>query len=239
MTTPVQAPADRPTPARAAPAPAIRWAGAVLAAASLALIACFLLYITAYGAPTGTGAGGAVTIQDRAGHVLSRWSVVSWIWLAEALAWVGLGVAGFTLQRRERAGPGWLPGSAAWVILGVGALIQSIMYAFMLGGYPAAAGAAGQVPALLEAFNGAAMFLFGLGNMVVFLGQAGVLLSEARPGGVIARPVALAGGVVCLIEVLLFAGVLLGVVGMMAAGPGALLATIVMVYLGIAIAQRG
>jgi hypothetical protein len=223
----------------ATPSASIRWAGVALVVASVALIAMFLMYVVAYGAPVATGADGAVTTGDRAAHVLANWSLVSWIWLVETFVWVTLAVAGFTLQRRARPGSCWLPASVAWVFVGVGSVIQSLMYAFMIGGYPASAAVAADIPALVDSFRGAATFLFGLGNAVFFGGLAGVLLAEAGPGGVIPRRQALVAGAICAFQSVLFVGILVGLLGMMAAGPGGLLAMLALAWLGAAIWRRG
>lgn len=94
-------------------------------------------------------------------------------------------------------------------------------------------------PATIAGRPGAALFLFRLGNTVVFFGIGGALLADAAPGGVVPRWLALGGGALSLLDALLFVGVLTGAVGMMAAGPGAMLATLAMGYLGYSIWKRG
>lgn len=50
---------------------AIRWGGAAFALAALTFTATILLYVFAYGQPAGTGAGGEITLGDKAAHVLA------------------------------------------------------------------------------------------------------------------------------------------------------------------------
>lgn len=219
-----------------------KWGGAVLAACAGALTVMALLYGLVYGAPSGTGAGGAVTLADRVGHMQDHWLVAATLWRVEVLAWVGLGLAGFVLSHRTTAGLRWLPARAAWIAVGMGALVLALMCAVMLGGYPAAAEAFGEVPALFEMLNEVAISLFALGNAVLYLGLGGAFVAEGAPDGVLGRWVAIIGaGAFCVMAVL---SVLL-IIGTLSFGelllgiPLALLGFVLAAYLGRAIYAHG
>jgi hypothetical protein len=66
---------------------AVRWGGAALAVCAFTFTVTISLYVTAFGQPAGTGAGGEVTLADAAAHVLDGWDLISKVWLAEAVAW--------------------------------------------------------------------------------------------------------------------------------------------------------
>jgi hypothetical protein len=207
-----------------------------------ALTVITLIYGLDYGAPSGTGDGGAVTLADRVGHLQRHWFVAATLWRIEVLAWTGLGLAGFMLSGRAPAGPLWLPTRASWIAVGMGALTLALMCAVMLGGYPAAAAAFEAVPALFEMLNEVVIALFALGNVVLYLGLGGVFIAEGASDGVLARWVGLAGGGVCfvmsglsvllLIGTLSFGELLLGI-------PLALLGFVLAAYLGGAIYAHG
>lgn len=218
---------------------AIRWGGAAFALAALMFTATILLYVFAYGQPAGTGAGGEVTLGDKASHALANWGFISKVWLVEALASTLMAVAGFALRDRAPSGPAWLPSRVAWVAVGVGAMMQSLMYAFMLGGYPAAAAGYEASPALLEIMQGAATFLFYLGNATLAFGLGGVFLAEASPNGLLPKWLAFLSATICFVDVALLIGLLAGVGEMMYAAPGAMLGFLVAIYLGFSIHKRG
>ncbi|HUF29413.1 MAG TPA: hypothetical protein VMM77_02030 [Gemmatimonadaceae bacterium] len=150
-----------------------------------------------------------------------------------------MAVAAFVLQNRARGGRAWLPSRVAWIAVGVGALVQSLMYAFILGGYPAAAAAYDASPALFAALQGAATFLFYLGNAAVYLGLGGVFLAETSSGGVLPRWVAILGAAACFVVAIFSAGLLAGVGEMMFAAPGALLGFLLTIHLGLSIWKHG
>lgn len=220
-----------------------RWAGTVVGICSTIFTITIVLYLAVYGAPAGTGADGAITIADRAAHASDRWGFISTIWLIEAIAWVLLAVAALSLAQRRVAGRAWLPAPIAWVAVGVGALLQSTMYGFMLGGYPAAIADMPASVTLFDAMNDAATFLFYLSGAAFYFGLAGVLLGEATAEGAIPRWVALGGAAVCLIETALVILALRGIGGMMMVGPLGLLGFLLAAWTGFAIArsdaQRG
>jgi hypothetical protein len=219
--------------------PAIRWGGAALALSAFTFTVTILLYVFAYGQPVGTGVVGEVTFGDKAAHVLARWEFISKIWLVESVACSVMAVTGFVLRDRVPSGAAWLPSRVAWTAVGVGAVIQSLMYAFMLGGYPAAAEGYETSPALFEGLQGAATFLFYLGNLAVYFGLGGVFLAEASPNGLLPRWVALLSAVTCFAVAALLLGLLAGVGKMMYAAPGALIGFMAAIYLGFSIHKRG
>lgn len=225
-----------PPLAHAAPPPVAsdRWGGAALALGALAFVVAIVAFVVVYGQPEGTG--GEVTLADRVAHYLSRQRAARVMWSVETLAAVALAVAAVALLPRRPA-RGRVPARLAWATVGVGALFLTTMYPVMIGGYPAAA-AAGDLP-LFDALNRIATFVFDLGNVVVFLGLAGAFVSEAGPGGVVPRGLALTGAAVCALGAVVGLGMLAGVEALAAAAPIALLGFVLAAYLGLSIWRRG
>ena len=150
----------------------------------LAYCVTIVLFVGVYGRPAGSGPGGAATLADRMAHYLARQSIAHTMWRIETLATVLVAIGGFSLAVRashERSSRN--SAASAWTAVGVGAVLLSLMYPIMLGGYPAAADAGGA--RLFEALNSIATFQFELGNTVIFLGLTGVFLAERRPAGVL------------------------------------------------------
>lgn len=234
----------RPNDAASSPRPtwAVRWGGMALATCAGTLTVIALLYGLVYGAPSGTGEGGAVTLADRVGHLQDHWRLAATLWRVEVLAWAGLALGGVVLARRAPTGPRWLPAQAAWIAVAMGALTLALMCAVMLGGYPAAAAAFEAVPALFEALNEVAISLFALGNAVLYLGLGGVFVAEGASDGVLARWMALVGagacGVMSVLSVLLLIGAL-SFGGLLLGMPLALLGFALAAYLGGAIYAHG
>lgn len=213
-----------------------RWGGAGLALGAFAYAAAVVAFVVAYGQPEGTGPGGEATLVDRVAHYGSRQQVAHALWLIETLAALAMSIAGFVLLSRGSAPGVRIPARAAWATLGVGALLLSTMYPVMLGGYPAAA--SGDDLALFGVLNGIATFVFNLGNVVVFLGLAGAFASEAAPGGVLPKGLAVAGAAVCALGAVVGLGMLAGVGAMAAAAPVGLIGFVLTAYLGLSIWRR-
>jgi hypothetical protein len=79
------------------------------------------------------------------------------MWLVEVLAAVLIAAAAFVLLHHVSAVKTWLPPRVAWALVGVGTMLLSLMYAFMLGGFPAAAAASKE--GLFDVLNSIATFL--------------------------------------------------------------------------------
>lgn len=218
---------------------AIRWGGAGLALSAALFVVTIVLYVAVYGQPEGTGPGGEVMLGDKAVHVLAKWEFISRIWLVESIACLLMAVSALVLAGRAPSGPAWLPSRAAWTAVGVGAVVQSPMYALMLGGYPAAAGGYQASPVLFELVQGAATFLFYLGNAAVYFGLGGAFLAEVTAGGLLPRWLALCGAIVCLAVAALLVGLLSGVGTMLFAAPGALAGFVLAAWLGVLIFRQG
>lgn len=219
---------------------ASRWGGAFLALGSLTYTIAVVLFVLVYGRPDGTGPDGEATLSDRVAHYQGRQQVAHMMWFVETLAAVLIAVAGFILLHRVPAVKTWLPSRVGWATVGVGAVLLSLMYPFMLGGYPAAAAAASNEGlGLFDALNNIATFLFHIGNAVVFSGFAGAFLSEAAPGGVIARGLALGGMTVCLLGTVTASAMIAGVGAMAFAAPLGFIGFLLAAYLGVAIWRKG
>lgn len=218
---------------------ASRWGGAILALGALAYVVAVSLYVVLYGQPVATGPGGEATLADRVAHLQGRWRLAQTMWFVEMLAAVLIAIAGFVLQHRTTTVRTALPPRVAWTTVGVGAVLLALMYAFMLGGYPDAAAAFGEEPALFAALNGIATFLFNFGTAVVFFGLAGAFAAEIAPQGVVSRPLALAGVAFSLLGTVVALGMLVGVGAMEAAAPVGLVGFLLTAYLGLSIWRKG
>jgi hypothetical protein len=197
-----------------------------------------VLFVAVYGRPAGSGPGGAATLADRMAHYLSRQLIAQTMWRIETLATVLVAIGGFSLAYRATSEPTSRNSAAsAWTAVGVGAVLLSLMYPIMLGGYPAAADAGDAL--LFEALNSIATFQFELGNSVMFLGLAGVFLAERRPAGALPPWLGSVGALV---------GLLAGGVGLLAVSgvefvsaetgaPFGLLAFLLAAWLGYALSR--
>lgn len=213
----------------------VRWGGALLALTAATFIVTIFLYAVVYGQPEPTGAEGEVTLQDRATHLSDRWWFISKVWIAESIAMMLLTVTGLALLTRAAPTLSWVPVRLAWGAVALGALLQTVMYTFMLGGYPSAIEDTDGSLALYGTLRDSASFLFYLGNAALYLGLAGVFLSEVSPQGVLPKWLGIGVAVVCLLTTFLMVGLIAGVGDMMLAAPGALIGYLAAVYLGLAI----
>lgn len=181
------------------PAGAARRRGAVVFGLGMvAYCVAIVLFVAVYGRPAGSGAGGAVTLGDRVAHYLSRQSIAHTMWRIETLATVLVAIGAISLADRAASeASARNSATSAWTAVGVGAVLLSLMYPVMLGGYPAAADTGDTL--LFETLNSIATFQFELGNTVIFLGLAGVFLAERRPAGVLPSWLGSVGALVSLL----------------------------------------
>jgi hypothetical protein len=212
-----------------------RLGGALLAVGALGYVVAVVVYIVQYGQPTGTDPNGVITLADRVAHYRGRQSIARMLWFVELAAALLISIAGFILQHREVASRSVMAGRAAWTAVGVGAVILSLMYAVMLGGYPSAAARFDDEPGLFAALNGIATLLFNVGNGVVFLGLAGAFAAERGSAGVVSRSLGTAGILLGLLSALTAFGMLMGIGSLSAAAPLGLIAFLLTTYLGFAI----
>lgn len=217
----------------------VRWGGMALALSALTFVVTIVLYAAVYGQPTGTGEGGDVTLQDAATHLVDRWWFISKVWMVEAVGMVVLAIGAFALQRRTVPGAKWFPARVAWSAVGIGALLQAVMYAFMLGGYPEATAEPEGSLGLYAVMRGGATFLFYLGNAALYFGLGGVFFSETSPAGLLPRWLAYVGAAFAFVTALLMIGLIAGVGDMLLAAPGAMVGFLLAAYLGILIWRRG
>jgi hypothetical protein len=216
---------------------ACRWGGGLLGLGAFTYAVSVVLFVVIYGQPHGTGPWGEATLADRIAHYQERQQVAHTIWSVEVLAAVLIAVAGFVLLNRAPAVHTRIHPRVAWATVGVGSMLLSLMYAFMLGGFPAAAAASNA--GLFDVLNRIATFLFQVGNAVVFLGLAGAFASEAAPGGVITRGLALGGVAACLLGVVTALAMLAGMNAMAVAAPIGLIGFLITAYLGSALRRNG
>ena len=214
---------------------ASRSGGALLALGALGYTVAVVTYVVLYGQPDGTGEGGSVTLADRVSHLQERWRLAHALWLVEMAAALLIAIAGLILHDRHPTGRSWLSARVAWSTVGVGAVLLSLMYVFMLGGYPSAVAAFDAEPGLFGVLHGIAAFLFNVGNAVVFLGLAGAFATEAQSVGVLPKAIAAAGVALCLLSAIVAFGMLMGMVALSAAAPLGMVVFLLTTYLGCAI----
>ncbi|MGK7312514.1 MAG: hypothetical protein ACN0LA_09765 [Candidatus Longimicrobiales bacterium M2_2A_002] len=211
--------------------PSVRWAGGALVLAGAILLVTITLYGFVFGAPAATDPSVGVTTLDRAHHLDAHWGGLAATWAAEVVAFVLMAVAALTLVGRTGGGGRWLPRPAAWALVAVGGTLQAVMYAFMLGGYPPAVRAVGPTPALLEAMNGAAVFLFNASNAALSFGMIGVYAAEAREGVLMSKRAGWIGAALYVLAVL-GAGATAARFGLVTATPFGLLGQALTIFVG-------
>lgn len=214
-----------------------RLAGLALALGVLTYLVTITLYVTAYGLPSATGEGDAVTLGDRIRHYTDNRSLVEGIWQTEIFATLFLAFGGFGLAGRQIAGPRQGVATAGWLLVGIGATIMLVMFPFMLGGYGPASEAAPEYPALFSVLQNSMIRLFHFSNFVVFLGLGLAFLGELHAAGVLRRWLVVAGAVLCLYSGAAFLGLFFGFGSLALAGPPSLLAYLLTALLGVQIAR--
>lgn len=216
-----------------APSGSLRWSGLLLACSGIALFVSIGLYGAIYGGVTASDPDVGVTIADRARHVLTHWGPLSTIWLVETVAYFTLSVAALVRIPEQRLAAGRLPVSLGWSAVAAASLLQTAMYAFMLGGYPASAAVATEQPAIFAAMNDAAVFLFDLSNAGLLAGLAVVFFAEGTDGGVLPPTVARVMGGALVIAFFLFVGYAAGALSLAAVAPFALATQLLIAWLGL------
>jgi hypothetical protein len=214
-----------------------RWAGMAIAVSGFTLLITISLYGAVYGSVSAADPAVGVTSMDRADHLVENWGPLSKIWIAEVVAFLLMAVGAMVLAGKTYLGWALWPRQAAWAAVAAGAILQVVMYAFMLGGYAAAIPAAPEVPALLDAMNRSAVVLFNISNAAILLGFGAAFLSEAMDGEVLSRGVGWAGGLICWAGMGLLLLVVAGHLSLVAAAPFALVAHLFMVYFGYRLAR--
>lgn len=215
-----------------------RAGGALLAFGALAYAVAVVVYVVLYGQPAPADPEAGVTVAARVAHYQGRHTLAHALWAVELVAALSIAVAGFVLHGRGmRVGSAWLSG-VAWTTVGVGALLLSLMYAVMLGGYPSAAAAFATEPGLFAALNGIATFLFDFGSAVLFLGLAGAFAAESGSPEVLPAGVAKAGAMLSLLSALVAVGMLADVAALSAAAPLGLAMYLLAAYHGFALWRK-
>lgn len=214
-----------------------RWAGTAIALSGCTLLITISLYGALYGTVSPADPVTGVTSVDRANHLLESWGPLSRIWIAEVVAYLLMATGAMVLMGKTDRGWAAWPRQAAWAAVAAGALLQMVMYAFMLGGYVAAIPAAQEAPALLDAMNRAARVLFNISNAAVLFGFGAAFVSEAIDGDVLSRGVGWTGGAICWAGMGLLLLVVAGHLSLVAAAPFALIAHGFMAYFGFRLAR--
>ncbi len=212
-----------------------RFAGFAIAIAVLTLVVNITLFATFFGSVPAADEAVGPTPVERAAHLTEHWKALSALWFVEVGVYVVLAVSALVLVSESKGGIGWCPRRAAWSAVAVGATIQVAMYAFMLGGYAAAVSVVATEPGLLDAMYRSALVLFYAGNVAILFGFGAAYASEVKHARVIKHRMAWVGSIVCIGVALLIIGVSATDVPFVAAAPPALVAHVLMAYLGFRI----
>jgi hypothetical protein len=211
----------------------VRWAGAGLAVSGITLLGTITVYGAVFSSIAATDPDVGVTVADKADHLIRNWGTLTALWVAEVTAYVLMAVSALVLVSESEGGVRWLPRRAAWAAIAVGAILQTAMYAFMLGGYQAAVEVADSMPALLQTFNDAAHFLFNASNAAILIGFGGAYASEAGSEVILSRRLGWIGSSVCFAGFVLLLAVAAQIISLVAVIPFALGAHVLMAYLGV------
>ena len=216
---------------------AVRWAGYAILASALMIFVNITLFGAFFGNVPAADPAAGPTPVERAAHLSEQWTALSTLWVIEVGFYTVMAISATVLVTRTEGGVGWWPRPAAWAAVAVGATIQVAMYAFMLGGYAAAIPVVGTDPGLLDAMYRSPLVLFYAGNAAVFAGFGAAYASEVSTSALVASRTAWLGATVCFGAALLLLAVAALGIPFVAAAPFALLAHVLMAFLGFRIAK--
>ena len=212
-----------------------RYAGFAIAVTGLTLVVNITLYATFFGSVPAADEAVGPTPAERAAHLTENWKALSALWFVEVGLYLALAASALVLVSGSKGGIGWCPRRAAWSAVAVGAAIQVAMYAFMLGGYAAAVPVVATEPGLLDAMYRSALVLFFAGNVAMFFGFGAAYASEVKHPSVLTHRIAWVGSIVCIGVALLMLTVAATDIPFVAAAPPALVAHVLIAYLGFRI----
>ncbi len=216
-----------------------RWGGSALGMGAAIYGLAIVAYVLLYGQPDATIPGGIVTLDDRVNHLEANWKIAEAMWWFETVAVLLLAFAGFTLQHQECKQHDKVPPRIAWLTVAIGSVFLFMMYPLMLGGYPEAIGFFDSEPGLMAVLNSVAIFIFYVGNAVLFLGLGMAFTLGSTTTGGMRSWVTTTGAVLCLVGLVGMIGGLFGVGAMIVLAPFGLLATLLASYLGYSIWRAG
>jgi len=189
---------------------------------SILFFAAVVLFVFVYRPPAGTDA-------EKTAQIVNNWPLVSNIWRMETLAAVLLTVSSWYFATVKR--------SMSWFLVAFGHIAMIVMYAFMLGSYPVAAGSYGESPNLFPMTNEAAVWVFGFSNLLFLTGLAGVYFKSEILGvwvkrtGVVISSLGAVGSLALFFELITFGNLNIG-------GPLILILYLLNAYLGFRLAKE-
>jgi len=213
-----------------------RWAGFAVVLANLVLVVNITVFAAFFGNVPASDPIGGPTPVERAAHLIQHWGALSTLWVIEVAVYIVLAVGALLLAMKSKGGIALLPRAAAWSAVSIGAILQAAMYAFMLGGYVAAMPVVQNEPGLLDAMYRSALVLFYAGNAAIFVGCGSAFAPEIYPAGIMDRRAAALGAFVCFGAAGLLLAVALAGLPFVMAAPLALLAHVLIAYLGLRLA---
>lgn len=126
---------------------------------SFLFFVAIVLFVFVYQPSSGTDA-------DKTTQIMSDWFFVSTIWRIETIAAVLLAVSSWYFATVKQ--------SINWFLIAFAHIVMIIMYANMLGSYPAAAEAYNESPNLFPMINDKAVWIFGFSNLLFLSGLTGI-----------------------------------------------------------------
>jgi hypothetical protein len=212
---------------------AIRWAGGGLALSGTIALVTSLLFGSAFGAVAASDPALGITASEWAEHLREDRVLRTWLWSVELAAQAILSGTALVLMAESRGGALWLPRQGAWAAIATGAVVQVVMISTMLGGYPAALDTAEGSGALLESLTGVVAVLATISTGTILVGLMGVLIGETQTAEFISRRVGWVGVGICATGTTLLLAGSAGVTPRLIVVPFALLARVLMIYLGV------
>ncbi len=176
-----------------------------------------LLYVLVYQPASGSDA-------VKTDQILSQWTLVSYIWRAETISAILIGISTWYFSLAKK--------NLFWILVSFAHIIMTTMYAYLLGAYPTAAEFYAEAPFLFPLVNNTAIWIFSLSNLLFLIGMAGVYYLDR----LLKRWLALTGTVISVLGLVGMTALFLELVSfgqIVAVGPLVTLLYLLNAYLGI------
>lgn len=126
---------------------------------SILFFVAIVLYVFVFQPSSGTDA-------ERTTQIINEWFLASTIWRIETIAAILLAVSSWYFATLRQ--------SINWFLIAFGHIVMIFMYANMLGSYPVAAEFYNESSHLFPMVNDAAVWAFGVSNLLFFSGLTGI-----------------------------------------------------------------
>ncbi len=188
-------------------------------------VLCFVtvvLYVVVYQPALGSDA-------ERTTQLTETWAFSSAIWRLETIAVVMLAISSWYFATVEK--------SMSWFLVTLAHIVMIVMYANMLGSYPAAAESFDEAPYLFPMVYDTAVWIFGFSNFLFLTGMAFVYISSEilskwiKWTGTTISALWAMGALALFFELLTFGDFMIG-------GPLILILYLLNAYLGLKLAKQ-